>query len=361
VTDLKNAGSAKLRAFAEGNSAVASSNGAWMIQFGIFEADLRAGELRRKGSKVRLQEQPFQILAMLLERPGEIVTREELRTHLWPADTFVDFDHSLNAAVRRLRDALGDIAENPRFVETVARRGYRFLPPVNGIGHAAVSEIAISSDKQVQTPTHRGLIAGAAVVLLLAGLVVGLIVGRRGSSSSSPASPVTGRRLTANPDEDPVNSAAISPDGKYLAFSDDTGSYLRQIDTGETHPLALPGGFKAKPVSWFPDGSHILATSVEGPAQEPGLWRLSGLGGSPRKLSDDARDAAVSPDCSQIVFLRGAINSQELWLMGAGGEQPRKLSGETGDLFRSPVWSPDGKHMAFLRGVHRPGTYGVQP
>jgi Tol biopolymer transport system component/DNA-binding winged helix-turn-helix (wHTH) protein len=361
VTDLKNAGSAKLRAFAEGNSAVASSNGAWMIQFGIFEADLRAGELRRKGSKVRLQEQPFQILAMLLERPGEIVTREELRTHLWPADTFVDFDHSLNAAVRRLRDALGDIAENPRFVETVARRGYRFLPPVNGIGHAAVSEIAISSDKQVQTPTHRGLIAGAAVVLLLAGLVVGLIVGRRGSSSSSPASPVTGRRLTANPDEDPVNSAAISPDGKYLAFSDDTGSYLRQIDTGETHPLALPGGFKAKPVSWFPDGSHILATSVEGPAQEPGLWRLSGLGGSPRKLSDDARDAAVSPDGSQIVFLRGAINSQELWLMGAGGEQPRKLSGETGDLFRSPVWSPDGKHMAFLRGVHRPGTYGVQP
>ena len=97
-----------------------------MIQFGIFEADLRAGELRRKGSKVRLQEQPFQILMMLLQRPGEVITREELRTHLWPADTFVDFDHSLNAAVRRLRDALGDTAENPRFVETVARRGIAF-------------------------------------------------------------------------------------------------------------------------------------------------------------------------------------------------------------------------------------------
>ena len=108
-----------------------TSNGTRMIQFGVFEADLRAGELRRKGSKVRLQEQPFQILMMLLQRPGEVITREELRTHLWPADTFVDFDHSLNAAVRRLRDALGDTAENPRFVETVARRGYRFLAPVN--------------------------------------------------------------------------------------------------------------------------------------------------------------------------------------------------------------------------------------
>ena len=361
MTDLKNASSAKLRGFEEGNAAVASSNGTRMVQFGVFEADLRAGELRRNGSKVRLQEQPFQILAMLLERPGEIVTREELRTHLWPADTFVDFDHSLNAAVRRLRDALGDTAESPRFVETVARRGYRFLPPVNGTTHAAVTEIAVSTDKQIRTPTHRGLIAGAAVVLVLAGLLVGLLVGRRGSPSSPLASPVVERRLTANPDDDQVKSAALSPDGKYLAFSDDTGSYLRQIDTGEVHPLALPQGFKAKPVSWFPDGSHILATSFAGPAQEPGLWQLSGLGGSPRKLSDDAGNAAVSPDGSQIVFLRGASKSQELWLMGANGEQPRKLAGETGDLFRSPAWSPDGKRLVFLRGVYRPGTYGVRP
>jgi DNA-binding winged helix-turn-helix (wHTH) protein len=141
VTDLKNAGSAKLRWFEEGKAAVVGANGTRLIQFGIFEADLRTGELRRSGAKVRLQEQPFQILAMLLERPGEIVTREELRTRLWPADTFVDFDHSLNAAVRRLRDALGDTAENPRFVETVARRGYRFLAPVNGKEHAVVSEV----------------------------------------------------------------------------------------------------------------------------------------------------------------------------------------------------------------------------
>ena len=92
---------------------------------------IKAGELRKNGLKIKLQEQPFQILSLLLERAGEVVTREELRQKLWPADTFVDFDHSLNAAVKKLRDALGDSADNPRFVETLARRGYRFIAPVN--------------------------------------------------------------------------------------------------------------------------------------------------------------------------------------------------------------------------------------
>jgi len=112
--------------------AAVGENGARTVHFGTFEADLHAGELRRNGSKVKLQEQPFQVLTLLLERPGSVVTREELQKRLWAADTFVDFDHSLNAAIRRLRDALGDSAENPRFVETVARRGYRFVAPVNG-------------------------------------------------------------------------------------------------------------------------------------------------------------------------------------------------------------------------------------
>src|ERR1700741_1075152 len=98
-----------------------------VLRFGIFEVDVRAGELRKDGVKLKLQEQPFQVLCMLVEHSGEVVTREELRNRLWPADTFVDFDHGLNAAVKRLRDALGDSAENPRFVETVARRGYRFI------------------------------------------------------------------------------------------------------------------------------------------------------------------------------------------------------------------------------------------
>jgi cholera toxin transcriptional activator len=98
-----------------------------IVRFGIFEANLAAGELRKSGMRIRLQEQPFQVLAYLLERPGEIVTRDELRQKLWPADTFVDFDHSLNTAVNKVREALGDSASSPRYLETVARRGYRFL------------------------------------------------------------------------------------------------------------------------------------------------------------------------------------------------------------------------------------------
>src|SRR5580704_13421983 len=108
------------------------------LRFGVFELDLRAGELRKHGIRVRLQEQPFQVLAMLLEHPGEVVNREELQKKLWPADTFVDFDHGLNKAVSKIREALGDSAESPRFVETVSRRGYRFLADVKVAEEAPV-------------------------------------------------------------------------------------------------------------------------------------------------------------------------------------------------------------------------------
>ncbi len=101
-----------------------------VVHFGVFEVDLRSRELRKHGLKVKIQEQPFRVLAMLLEQPGEVVAREELRKKLWPAETFVDFEHGLNAAINKLREALGDSADNPRFVETLHRRGYRFIAPV---------------------------------------------------------------------------------------------------------------------------------------------------------------------------------------------------------------------------------------
>ncbi len=104
-----------------------------ILRFGVFEVDVRAGEVRRQGVRIKLQEQPFHVLTVLLQRTGEVVTREELRNENWPADTFVDFDNSLNTAINKLREALGDSADNPRFIETLPRRGYRFIAPVTGI------------------------------------------------------------------------------------------------------------------------------------------------------------------------------------------------------------------------------------
>jgi len=109
---------------------VVPQNNSRVARFGVFELDLSAGELRKNGVKLRLQGQPFQVLALLLERAGDVVTREELQQKLWPSDTFVDFDHSLNTAINKVREALGDSASSPRYVETLARRGYRFIAPV---------------------------------------------------------------------------------------------------------------------------------------------------------------------------------------------------------------------------------------
>ena len=109
-------------------------NNSRVARFGVFELDLSAGELRKSGVKLRLQGQPFQVLALLLERAGEVVTREELQQRLWPSDTFVDFDHSLNTAINKVREALGDSASSPRYVETLARRGYRFIAPLQNEG-----------------------------------------------------------------------------------------------------------------------------------------------------------------------------------------------------------------------------------
>jgi DNA-binding winged helix-turn-helix (wHTH) protein len=135
------------------------------IRFGVFEVDLAAGELRKNGNRIRLQEQPFQILVCLLDRAGEVITREDLRQKLWPADTFVDFDHSLNTAINKLREALGDSASSPRYVETLARRGYRFLAPVEGANlkpqdsppalTPAVTPVTASAN--LEAPFHRDL------------------------------------------------------------------------------------------------------------------------------------------------------------------------------------------------------------
>src|SRR6266699_662905 len=125
------------------------SESAWVgtpVRFGVFEADLKTGELRKHGLKIKLQQQPFQILVTLLERPGEVVTRQDLRLKLWPVDTHVDFYSSLKTAINKVREALGDSAENPRFIETLNRRGYRFIAPVSGMTPAIPPERGLTEE-----------------------------------------------------------------------------------------------------------------------------------------------------------------------------------------------------------------------
>ena len=122
------------------------------FRFGVFEADAATGELRRQGLRVKLNAQPFQVLLMLLERPGTLLTREEISAELWPEGTFVDFEHGVNAAINRIREALGDAAGNPRFIETLARRGYRFVAPVERIGPIADPVPQPSLETEEQTP-----------------------------------------------------------------------------------------------------------------------------------------------------------------------------------------------------------------
>ena len=336
-----------------GNSKLSTGEGT--RRFGVYELDLRAGELRRQGMKVKLQEQPFQVLMQLLEKPGEVVTREELRNRLWPADTFVDFDHSLNAAIRRVRDALGDSAENPRFVETVARRGYRFLAPVdtgNGI-HAVPAAVETAPHKGFRFHIWWVVAAACAVILVLVGIKFGLLLAQQHRPSVSRVS-----QLTANPLDDRVRAAAISRDGRYLAFSDETGFYVRQIDSGETHPIALPPGQAAASVAWFPDSVHMVV-GLTGSARESSLWQVSAMGGAARKLIDEGRSPAVSPDGATVAFIAGKKLREQIWLVGVDGTQPRKLVGEEGDLFGSVTWSPDGNRIAYTR-AHFDYGYGAK-
>jgi DNA-binding winged helix-turn-helix (wHTH) protein len=203
-------------------------DGPGRVRFGVFELDLRTGELRKRGLRIRLQEQPFQVLAMLLQKPRELVTREELRQRLWTADTFVDFDHGLNKAINKIRGALGDSAASPRFIETVARRGYRFIAEVGSVETVplATSTLATSplAKPDVLPPPDRGqlvvaeptashtrvdgrlvwTISGVALALVSA---VGWIMLARGSGST------TVRSLAVLP----LDSLSSDPSQEYFA------------------------------------------------------------------------------------------------------------------------------------------------
>jgi len=334
-----------------------------VLRFGVFQIDVRAGELRRNGVKLKLQEQPFQVLCLLLEHPGQVVSREELRNRLWSADTFVDFDHGLNAAIKRLRDTLGESAESPVFIETLAKRGYRFIAPIDGTESGAGTRI-IADERGGKGRTRRWALLGVSVIALGAALVWAVHMSK--THPTPPSKPtITERKLTANSAENPIDGAAISPDGVYLAYSDATGLYLKLIRSGEVHRIAVPSGFSAHLEGWLPDGAHVLVSRAERPEGTLALWNVPIVGGAPRKIIDDGWGASVSPDETRIAFLRGApafnllAYRKELWIARIDGSEAREVASPKPDeVFAAPAWSRDGRHLAYIR-VHHGNDYSM--
>ncbi len=325
------------------------------LRVGEYEVDLRSGELRRNGHRIKLQQRPFQILAALVERPGEVVTREEIQRKLWPTDTFVDFEHSINTAVNKLREALGDDAENPRFIETLPRYGYRFIAAVEIVEASAKrAEVGLRLVPQHpasprETPLQRrwivGAIASAAATLLAAASVVLLFYPLPWGRAGAPP------RITAY--------TQITRDGhaKILAGTDGSRLYFGQIAPLSIAQVAISGGQMAQVpvavpgpnlVDVSPDGSSFLITSIAGgelgeKAALP-LWNVRTLGSSLRRLPDVV-DAAFSPDGNSVAY---STPEGDIDLVRSDGSEAHKLApagGEALDL----AWSPDGGVIRFTR------------
>src|SRR5262245_44424102 len=219
-----------------------------ILCFASFEVDTASGELRRQGLKIRLQDQPFRLLVLLLERAGDVVTREEVREKLWPADTYVDFDHSLNTAVRKLREALGDSAETPRYVQTLARRGYRFIAPVArrrtaqvaDSGNADAASVVPPATAQPPASARRRLILPMVIAIGVAALVAYGIVPRQGPATQS------GRRLTLA--VLPFDNLSGDADQEYLSdgLTEEMITQLARLEPDRLKVLARSSTWKYK-------------------------------------------------------------------------------------------------------------------
>lgn len=326
-------------------------------RFGVFEFDPRAGELRKQGMKLKLQGQPLDILTMLLERPGEVVTREDLQKRLWASDTIVEFDHSLNAAIKRLRDALDDSAETPRYVETLARRGYRFIAPMDSPAMPQTASAKAALRGSLWRYRVWSVFAALATVAALAS--VGLL---KYSGRKKPAEPFQNMQFTRLTTTGKVQAAAISPDGKYVAYvtGDSDAQDLRVLQVAtrsdiEIVPAEAPyfGG-----PTFSADGNYIWFTRSE--KDNPGLANLyvvPVLGGPERKiLADVDGPAALSPDGNRlaVVHVDGRRDECALIVANRDGSGERKLATRR---FRDcysvagAAWSPDGKTIAIGAGI----------
>jgi DNA-binding winged helix-turn-helix (wHTH) protein/Tol biopolymer transport system component len=362
-------------------------NGHGRLRFGVFEADLTARELYKRGVPIRLQDKPFQMLALLLERPLEVVTREELQTRLWPNGTFVDFDKGLNTAAKKLRDALGDSAETPVFIETLPRRGYRFIAPVVASASAPVtSSPSISLDNSPElrhavesTLPERSVRAVplnqlrpswifrqrslfiALVVLILA--AIGLVLRTR--LSRSPSFPLQNVQIAPLTDNGRVRYMAISPDGQNVAYALadglDQSLWLRNLTSGKEMQLLAPDTVNFSGMEFSPDGNflYFVRSEKENPVFSY-LCRMPSAGGTVEQLIRDADSpVSFSPNGQRFVYTRGYPPRvvTEVRIANTDGTSDHLLAVMPGHQVyeAGPTWSPDNRMIAVplhLIGAH---------
>jgi Tol biopolymer transport system component/DNA-binding winged helix-turn-helix (wHTH) protein len=339
------------------DSVVTRTNG--RISFATFEVDLSAGELRKNGVKIKLHGQPFEVLAMLLERPGGVVTREELQQKLWASDTFVDFEHGLNKAINKVREALGDAADNPRYIQTLPRRGYRFIGPIAPL--SPTQSVVKVEEKNEAPPPRTSRRKRWVLGLGLAGLCVLFAASIHWIPNWTRSPRVLGYRpLTADRQPKGVScglrQSALVTDGPRVFFAE-TGSPVSQVAAsgGEIVKISSPVPcFVFSDIS--PDKTELLGISQsESGASDQSLWRLSVASGQAQRVGNLIGHAATwAPDGERIAYATGndARGPGDVYIASKEGSDARKLVRFEKGSVASIRWSPVGNvlRMAVWEG-----------
>jgi Tol biopolymer transport system component/DNA-binding winged helix-turn-helix (wHTH) protein len=345
------------------------------LTFGLFEVDLDSGELWKAGFRIKLQSQPFKVLAALLERPGQIVTREDLQLRLWGRDTVVDFDHSLGTAINKVREALGDSADNPRYIETLAKRGYRFIAPVGvrseppapfappldpfaepahatePVGFAPASATPPVPSSRALPAARRfppGLLALAAILFVTAIVASYLIGSDRASTAPPHIAQLTHSGHIAPGVDTMENLAAAVTDGVHLfAGTIDNGHYgiaAVSLGDGSITALNVPDEVAGPALGDIsPDGSRLLLRDHLSPESEQPLWAVPTIGGSALRIGNVfAHDATWMPNNGGILY----ANGNNLYLSTINSGTPSLYATLPGRAFWLR-WSPDAKLLRF--------------
>jgi DNA-binding winged helix-turn-helix (wHTH) protein/Tol biopolymer transport system component len=318
-----------------------------VTRFGVFELNRETGELRKQGLRLKLPAQAFHVLELLVEKPGELIGRDELRQKLWPADTFVDFEHSLNATINRVREVLGDSAENSKFIETLPRRGYRFIAPVNRLPGSS-----LPAPFGRQRWIYAIAIIAAAVVVTIAGLGVYRRLSRSRSLS------LENVQITKLTDNGTAVHAGISPDGRYVAYvlrdGEKQGLWLHQLATRTDIQILPPDYGDFLGLTFSPDSNYIyFVRSDKNDSTFGYLYSVPVLGGRVRKLITDVDSpVSFSPSGQEFVYEHFVPphNDVELKIANADGSGERLFTVIHYASFLGrgpgPDWSPDGRTIA---------------